>query len=264
MNAAEVRGRTALVTGASSGLGADFARILGARGCHLLLVARREERLQALRQEIVDRYGVDVIVIAMDLSVTGAPRALYDEVKARGKLVDILVNNAGYALYGQFVDISWERERNMLELDIITLTHMTKLFLRDMVAQNFGFILQVASNGAFQPTPTYATYSAAKAYVLSFGEAISYELRHTNVRCTVVAPGVTATEFLEVSGQRTTRYQRLAMMQSADVAAAGIEAMLKGRSSVVPGFANALAAWSTRLMPRRLAAAVAERTMTSW
>ena len=139
---------------------------------------------------------------------------------------------------------------------------MTKLFARDMVARSLGFILLVSSIGAYQPTPTYASYSAAKTYVLYFGEALSYELRGTGVSCTVLSPGVTATDFLRVSGQQATLYQRLVMMSSADVTRIGVDSMLKRRSSVVPGLINVLTAWSSRLMPRRLAAAIAYRSMT--
>lgn len=256
-----LRGRWALVTGASSGLGADFARELAGRGANLILVARRAENLRALQGEITARHAVQVDVVAMDLATPEAPQQLYDQLKAAGRQVDVLVNNAGLGLYGAFLDIDWERERNMLELDIVTLTHMTKLFVRDMVARNRGYILQIASIGAYQPSPLYASYSAAKAYVLNFGEALSYELRDTNVKVSVLSPGVTATEFLKVSGQQATFYQRMTMMRSADVVRIGVDAMLKGRPSVVPGLFNAVVAWSTRLMPRRLQAAVAHRLM---
>ena len=151
----------------------------------------------------------------------------------------------------------------MLDLDIVSLVHLTKLFVKDMVERDFGRILQVASIGAYQPTPTYATYSAAKAFVLSFGEALNYELRHSQVRVTVISPGVTATEFLEVSGQRPTLYQRMAMMPSRKVAQAGIRAMIKGRPSVIPGLVNSIPTFSLRLMPRRAQTAVANLLMKS-
>ncbi len=256
-----LRGKTALVTGASSGLGVDFARQLAAHGCNLLLVARREDRLQELQQKLTARYGVMVEIIAMDLAADNAPQQLYNRVAAMGKSVDVLVNSAGLGLFGEFMDIPWEKEKNMLELDIITVVHMTKLFLKDMVERNFGYILQIASIGAYQPTPLYATYSAAKSFILSFGEALNYELRQTNVKCTVISPGVTATEFLQVSGQQPTAYQRLVMMKSSAVARIGIDSMLKGKPSVVPGRINAVMAWSNRLIPRRFSAALADRLM---
>lgn len=261
MTPPSLHGRWALVTGASSGLGVDFARELAGRGCNLVLVARREEQLRRLADEIMARDGVAVEVIAMDLGLVDAPQRLYDQLTAANRAIDILVNNAGLGLYGEFLALEWQRERAMLELDIITLTHLTKLFARDMVTRKFGFVLQIASIGAYQPTPLYASYSAAKSYVLHFGEALNHELRKTGVRCTVLSPGVTRTEFLDVSGQAPTFYQRMVMMRSADVARIGIDAMLRGKSSVVPGFFNALTAWSNRLIPRRLAAALAYRLM---
>jgi uncharacterized protein len=254
-------GQWALVTGASSGLGADFARELAGRGASLVLVARREENLRALQAEITARHPVQVEVVAMDLATPEAPQQLYDRLKAAGRQVDILINNAGLGLYGPFLEIDWQRERNMLELDIVTLTHMTKLFVRDMVARKRGYILQIASIGAYQPSPLYASYSAAKAYVLNFGEALNYELRNTGVGVTVLSPGITATEFLKVSGQQATFYQRTVMMQSPEVVRIGIDAMLKRRPSVVPGWLNAVTVWFNRLLPRRVQAAVAHRLM---
>ncbi len=256
-----LRGRRALVTGASGGLGADFARELAARGCHLVLVARRAELLAALKAEITAQHKVEVDTITLDLVAAEAPQQLYDQLKADGKAIDVLINNAGHGLYGKFLDIPWPREHDMLELDIVAVVHMTKLFVADMVKRNFGFVLQIASIGAYQPSPLYASYSAAKSFVLNFGEALNYELRRTKVRCTVLSPGVTATDFLKVAGQKATWYQRRAMMQSKDVVRIGIDSMVRGKSSVVPGLLNAVMVWSNRLMPRRLSAAVASRLM---
>ena len=257
----DLRNKTALVTGASSGLGLDFARQLAAIGCHLVLVARRRDRLEALASELRAAHGIDVLVVDMDLTERDAAQRLYDTVHARGVQVDVLVNNAGYGVHGEFITIPWERERDMLELDIVTLVHLTKLFVKDMVARDFGYVLQVSSIGAYQPSPTYASYAAAKAFVLSFGEALAYELRNTNVRCTVLSPGVTATEFLQVSGQAPTRYQRMMMMTSEAVVRRGLWAMLRGRASVIPGFFNWLGAQLVRLVPRRLATAMAYQSM---
>lgn len=257
-----LHGKTALVTGASSGLGTDFARQLAAQGCHLILAARRLERLQELQAEISARYSVKIDCIAIDLAVPAAPRQLYEQIKAAGQTVDVLVNNAGYGLYGEFRQTPWANLHQMLELDMVALTQLTHLFLADMVARDFGYILQVASTGAFQPTPTYAAYSAAKSYVLSLGEALHYELRHTHVTCTVLCPGVTRTEFFEVAGQRMTAYQRLTAMDSAAVARIGITALLKRRSYVVAGWINAFFARSLRLLPRSLVVASVNRLMT--
>jgi hypothetical protein len=260
MNAV-LHGKTALITGASSGLGADFARQLAARGCNLILVARRAERLRELQAEISAAQRVSIDCRTMDLVDPNAPQQLYEQLQGAGQQVDVLVNNAGHGLYGQMWSQPWEQLHNMLELDMVVLTHMTRLFVPDMVARRSGYILQVASTGAFQPTPTYAAYSAAKSYVLSFGEALHYELRQTGVTCTVLCPGVTRTEFFEVAGQSLTAYQRSTIMDSAAVARIGIEAMLKGRSSVVAGWLNSFFALGTRLLPRQVLAAMAYRLM---
>ena len=256
-----LKGKTALVTGASSGLGVDFATILAERGCNLVLVARREDRLQKLADELRSRNGVNVHVIAKDLAPLGSAQELYDRIRALNVDVDVLVNNAGFGLHGPFTGIPWGREEEMLLLDVVALVHLTKLFVRDMVARNFGFVLQVSSIGAYQPSPTYASYSAAKAFVLSFGEALSYELRGTNVKVSVLSPGVTETEFLQVAGQQKSLYQRMSMMPSRPVAEIGIDAMLRGKPSKVAGVMNALTAWSLRFMPRRMQAAMASAAM---
>jgi short-subunit dehydrogenase len=258
----ELSNRWALVTGASSGLGLDFAKELAARGANLVLVARREDRLNEAAAEIRKQHQVEVDVVVMDLGTREGPAALHREVtEVRGRAIDILINNAGFGLYGSAVDLPWERERAMIELDILTLVDLSKRFAKDMRQRGFGRILQVASIGAYQSTPTYAAYSAAKAFVLSYGEALNYELRKSGVSCTVISPGITATEFLAVSGQKATLYQRIFMMQSKDVTRIGIRAMLAGRSSIVPGFMNALTAWSIRFMPRNLATAIAYQSM---
>ncbi len=258
-----LRGKTALVTGASSGLGVDFARELARRGCDLILVARREDRLRAVQQEIRQACGVNVENIPLDLAAPGAADALYRRTAGSGRVVDVLVNNAGFGLYGQHMSVPWEKEAEMLHLDMIVVAQLTKLFGKDMQARNFGYILLVSSIGGYQPSPTYASYSAAKSFVLSLGEALNYELRKTGVGVTVVSPGVTATEFLKVAGQRTSLYQRLMMMKSEDVARIGIGAMLRRRPSIVPGFLNALMVWANRLVPRRTSAAVSEILMKS-
>lgn len=257
----ELRGRWALVTGASSGLGADFARELAGRGCHVVLVARREEPMKALAASLESAHGVETRVVALDLAPPGAPPALAERLRGEGIAVDVLVNNAGFGVFGPFLEIPWERERQMLELDVVALVHLTKVFAREMAARGRGWILQVASIGAFQPTPTYATYSAAKSFVLSFGEAIAHELRPQGVRVCTVCPGVTATEFLAVAGQKITLYQRLMMMQSPAVVRSAVRALLRGKTSVTPGIGNAVSAFSMRFTPRRLQAAIASAAM---
>ena len=256
-----LHGKTALITGASSGLGADFARQLAARDCQLVLVARRDERLRELQAEISTRYGVSVEFITLDLVENGAPQRLYDQLQGLGRTIDVLVNNAGLGLYGEFTAVPWAKLQQMLALDIVALTHLTHLFVPAMLERGSGYFLLVASTGAFQPTPTYAAYSAAKSYVLNLGEALHREWRKAGVQCTVLCPGVTRTEFFAVAGQQLTLYQRLMMMESRAVARTGIEALVRGRSCVVAGAFNALFAWATRLLPRQVLARMAARAL---
>ncbi|NOZ04260.1 MAG: SDR family oxidoreductase [FCB group bacterium] len=252
-----LRNKTALITGASSGLGVDFARGLADYGCHLILVARRENRLADLKQEIIDKHDVEVTIIPMDLLSPDAPQKLFDRIRDEGKTVDVLINNAGFGIYGEFIDTPWERIKQLIDLDIVVLVRLTKLFLGDMVKRDSGYIMQIASTGAYQPMPMYACYGAAKSFVLNFGEALNYELRNTGVSCTVVSPGPTRTEFLEVAGQKPNLYQRLTMMSGEEVAKIGIAAMLNGKSSVVTGKINTLTIWLSRWVPRRLSTASA-------
>ncbi len=256
-----LRGKRALVTGASSGLGAEFAAQLAAAGCDLVLVARREDRLREVADAARSGSGVEVDVLAADLGTREGCDGLHERLSGAGKQVDVLVNNAGFGVYGDFAGTPWERTLAMLELDVVSLVHLTRVFLPAMIERRTGWVLMVSSIGAFQPTPTYAAYSAAKSFVLSFGEAVNHELRGTGVSVTVLSPGVTATEFLEVAGQRTTLYQRLMMMRSKDVVRTGIRAMLLRRPSAVAGFLNRLSAWSMRFLPRRLATIIAHLTM---
>lgn len=255
-----LHGRTALVTGASSGLGIEFARELARHGAALVLVARSEAPMRALAEQL-RAAGHAVEVRPVDLADPTAREALIAGLVADGIAIDVLVNNAGFGVFGGFADTSWAKLENMLAVDVVALTHLTRLVLPGMRERGFGHVMQIASTGAFQPTPYYAAYAAAKSYVLEFSYALDVELRGTGVRCTVVSPGVTATQFLAVSGQRATWYQRFTRMQAPAVARQGVAAMLRGRAGVITGWVNALMAHGTRFMPRRLAARVAGQLM---
>ncbi len=208
-------------------------------------------------------HAVDVYAISLDLGTASAAQDLYDLIAAAGKTVDILVNNAGLGLYGESALIPWPKEQAMLQIDVVTLAGLTKLFLPKMLERRFGYVLNVSSIAAFQPTPLYASYSAAKAFVLYFSEALGHELRDSGVWVTVVSPGVASTEFLKVSGQQATPYQRLVMMSSADVVKSAVEGMLAGKRTIVPGFLNALMARGVSVTPRWLTLRVAEFLMRS-
>jgi short-subunit dehydrogenase len=261
----KIEGKYALVTGASSGIGRDVSKILAEKGCNLVVVSRREEKLEELKKEIIERHnGIEIKVIPMDLSLKGAPRVLYDRIKKSGRSIDILINNAGYGIHDYFVDIPWEKEEAMLELLIANVVHLTKLFVKDMLEKNFGFILQVSSIGAFQPTPSYGTYAAAKSFVFNFGIALNYELRKTPVRCCVLCPGVTVTGFQEAAGHTNqTFFSRLTKTTSRKVAENGVKGMLKGKDFVVPGLMNSINSKFMSVLPRRLATKIAFWAMGS-
>jgi short-subunit dehydrogenase len=240
----------ALVTGASSGFGQDFARELAGKGNNLVLVARRVEPMQQLARELEASSGVQTRVIGMDLARPGVGAELKQMLDAEGIRIATLINNAGFGIFGEFVDQPIQKTLDMLQLNMMSLTELTHVFAADMVQRGSGQILLVASIGGYQASPTYAAYSASKAYVLLLGEALHEELKKKGVTVTVVSPGVAATNFLTVSGQQATPYQRMFMMTSADVVRIGLRALQRGRASIVPGFLNALTVWSNRLAPR--------------
>lgn len=246
----DLEAQWALVTGASSGFGVDFAHLLAERGANVALAARSVEPMERLAVELQARHGVQTRVVGIDLARAGAGAALHDRLAATGVDVDILINNAGYGLYGDFLAQPLDRTLDMMQLNMLSLTELTHVFAGAMAARGRGHVLLVASIGGYQATPTYAAYSATKAYVLLFGEALHEELKPRGVTVTVLSPGITATRFLDVSGQKPTLYQRLVMMRSRPVARIGLKALYSGRASIVPGWLNALTAWSNRLMPR--------------
>ena len=250
----EFNGKTALITGASSGLGADFARRLAQSGANLVLVARRLKRMQELKREILASHPVDIEIIKLDLGVPGAAQKLFDQLHP--KPIEILINNAGFGVYGNFLKQDLQRQRDMLALNMITLTELSHLFGAEMAKRGNGYILQVASLAGYQAMPNYAAYSAAKSYVLLLGEALHHELKPKGVTCTVLSPGITATEFFEVSGQTPSKNNRAIMMSSSDVVQIGLSTLLAGKQSVVPGFANKVMCLATRFVSRSLTARV--------
>ncbi len=257
-----LEGFRALVTGASSGIGRDIARELALRGADLIITARSEDALLALKKEIESAAKADVRVIPLDLSEPGAPAALFGKVEAMGLAVDVLINNAGYGIHKYFADTPWEEEGAMIRLLVDNLTHAAKLFVRPMIARGRGFILNTSSIGAFQPTPTYASYAACKAYVLSFSVALRRELSGTGVSCSALCPGVTYTGFQKKAGhEKTNFYMRGTGMGSGKVARIAVSGMLKGKAVIVPGAMNKVAAFLTRFAPRPALAAMAGSLM---
>jgi uncharacterized protein len=257
-----IAGKWALVTGASSGLGVEFATLLAERHTNLVLVARRTDLLQQLAARLRREHPVSVLVEGCDLSDAGSATALKERLDAHGVAVGVLVNNAGYGLYGDFVDQPLRQTTTMLALNVVSMTELTGIFAADMVRRGSGYILLVASLLGYQPVPGYAAYAASKAYVLHFGEALHDELEPHGVVVTVLAPGAAATAFVDVAHQRDTWALRLLMMQPRPVAAIGIEALLRGRPSVVAGSRNKLIALSNRFTPRRIQRLIFQRVFS--
>jgi short-subunit dehydrogenase len=261
--AMQLRGTTALVTGASSGIGEAIARELAARGADVILAARRRDRLDAIAASLREAYGTRVDVVALDLGATEAADRLYAQTEGAGRAVDILVNNAGFGSHDNFVDIPWERTLAQLQLNVVTLTELTHRFCRAMLARDRGWILNVASVGAYAPVPSYATYAAGKAYVRSFTEALAHELRATRVRVCCLNPGATATEFMRVAGHEVPSFARFALMSSERCARIGLRALFCGRRNVVAGWSNVLATFLLRFLPRVVATWVSSLAMSA-
>jgi uncharacterized protein len=252
---------TALITGASSGIGEAVARRLAARRYDCVLTARRTDRLETLARELEKGHGVTAKVITSDLGERDGAAALIEAVAGLGVSVDVLVNNAGFGVYGKLVDQAESRVMQMVELNMVSLTALTHHYVKTMVSRGKGRVLQVASVGAYQPTPLYAVYSATKSYVLSFSEALNHELYGTGVSVTTMSPGLTATEFHEVAVHKKPKWMNLVTMTADEVAEIGIRSMLRGRSVVTTGFMNKLMAVLVKLMPRSWATSMAELTM---
>jgi uncharacterized protein len=250
-----------LITGASSGFGAEFARQYAAQGHSLVLVARRLDRLETLAERLRQQYGIDVVVEQVDLSDVAAVIRLHQRLRERGIAVDILINNAGHGLQGTFVDGTLDAALAMLQLDVVSLTAATHVFAQDMRTRGRGKILLVASLLAFQGVEKFAVYAAAKAYVLRLGEALHRELKRDGVTVTVLCPGMSDTGFATAAQQKITPALKLLMMQPAPVVRAGIRALQAGRISVVPGWANKATAMFTKATPRWLHQAVFSRIM---
>ena len=251
-------GKTALVTGASAGLGLHFARVFARDGHDLVLVARRQDRLDQLATELSQAYGTRSTVIAADLTDPKTPLSIHEQLIRAGIEVDFLVNNAGFGNNGAFADHDVTRELDAVELNVKALTHLTGLVLPAMLARGSGRILNVASLAGFLPGPFMATYYASKAYVLSFTEALAHELRDTGITVTALCPGPTATEFAQVAGAERTQLFR-SVADAAAVARYGYRSMLRGRIIAIPGAKNKFAGLVLRTSPRKALRILAER-----
>jgi short-subunit dehydrogenase len=252
--------KTALITGASAGIGLELARLFARRRHDVVLVARREERLREIADQIAAESEVTTHVVGCDLAGDGAARRLYDEVRARAIEVEYLVNNAGFGTFGPFHETDVNETMDLVRLNVGALTELTALYLPEMVVRGSGRVLNVASAAAFQPGPLMATYYASKAYVLHLSEALHEELEGKGVTVTALCPGPVRTEFHQVAGMESSGLvlnKRLISVE--EVAQAGYEAMMRGRAMEVPGLATKLLAFGVRFAPRRFVAKFVRR-----
>ncbi|TGR65672.1 SDR family oxidoreductase [bacterium M00.F.Ca.ET.194.01.1.1] len=245
-------GKRALITGASSGLGLEFAELLAAQGVHLVLAARRQEPMEKLAASLRQKYHVDIHIEPIDLAVPGAAADLKGKLDQKALTIDVLVNNAGYGLQGEFLETPIERTTDMIQLNITALTELSYVFGRDMAARGTGEVLLIASLLSFQAVPTYAAYAATKAYVLSFGEALHDELRTRGVVVTTLCPGHTETGFDAAAGAYVSPTLRWLTMKPRPVAEAGLKALSNGKASVIAGFMNNMVAFSNRFTSRSM------------
>jgi short-subunit dehydrogenase len=246
---------TVLITGASGGIGNELARLFARDRHNLILVARSVDRLARIATEL-QVHGVKVTTFALDLTAPTAAKFLFDQVQSAAISVDILINNAGFGAFGEFAQMSKEEILGQIQLNIIALTELTRLFLPTMMARRSGRIMNVASTAGFQPGPLMAVYYATKAYVISFTEAIANEVRNSGITVTCFCPGATNTGFARRAGNEKTRVFGLGAMSVEKVALDGYRAVMKGRTLAISGAHNWILAQSTRFAPRKIITAI--------
>lgn len=252
-------GETVLITGASSGIGWELARLFAADKSDLILVARSHDKLERLAVVLRQQHGCQTRVMAEDLARPDAPQRIFDQLHRDGVHVDVLVNNAGFGAAGLSAQLPLQRQLDMIQVNLAALTHLTRLFLPAMIERGSGGVLNLGSVGSFQPGPIQAVYCATKAYVLSFTEALAEELAGTGVKVTCLAPGATLTGFAAVAGMENALLFKLGAMSARRVAQIGHRAFRAGRVLIVPGLGNRLLAFSVRFAPRWLVRKIARR-----
>lgn len=254
-------GETALITGAASGIGYELMQIFAQNKYNLVLVDRNQQKLSEIADELPNKFGISVKTIVKDLSVPLAAKEIFTEVNQSSIKIDVLVNNAGFGNYGLFNETDLNAELEMMQVNMVSLTHLTKLFLKQMVKQGKGKILNVASTAAFQPGPLMAVYFATKAYIFSFSQAIANELEGTGVTVTVLCPGPTASAFHHRTGMSDSKLVKSKnMMDAQTVAEIGYRGLMANKTTVIPGLQNRILAESVRFIPRDLLTKIVRTT----
>jgi len=254
--------QTALITGASSGIGRELAKLCAKDHSNLVLVARDGDKLAQFADELQRQFGVVARAVPLDLAAPPAPQFLFDQLQREGVAVDILVNNAGYGKLGEFADVPMEESLGQIQLNIVALTALTRLFLPSMIERRRGKILNVASTAGFAPGPRMAVYYATKAYVILFSEALANEVEEKGVTVTCLCPGATDTGFQGRAGtEKTMLFRSLRPMDAKSVAIDGYRGMMAGKTLVISGLRNWLLAESIRFAPRKLATAISRKIL---
>jgi hypothetical protein len=257
------RSKTALITGASNGIGYELSKLFAADGYNLVLVARSAQKLNEVAVEFRETYRVNVVPLAKDLSLSSAVDEIWSTLRTQSITIDALVNSAGFGMHGPMAEDDLAEQLNMLQVNVVALTHLTRLCLPGMIERGFGQILNIGSTGSFAPGPSMAVYCATKAFVLSLSEAIHEELRGTGVSVTALCPGVTRTGFQARANVEKTRLVKSGSMTARQVAQSGYAALKRGTPVVVPGWWNWLTTFSIRFVPRSLSASMAKRMLES-
>jgi short-subunit dehydrogenase len=253
----EWAGKWALVTGASAGIGVALATQLASEGTHLVLTARRKDRLEEFAQKLRTSYGIHTEAFAADLAQPAAPQQIYDFTKQKQIEIDLLINNAGFGQYGELHAVETQRLLDMVQVNCLAVVHLTRLYLADMVARQRGDVLILASTASFQAVPYISTYAASKAFDLLFAEGLAEEMKPHGIRVCALCPGSTESEFHAVAGQE--EFGSKTRETAEKVARTGLQALADGKSYVISGFGNYLGAQSQRLVPRRMVTSIAAK-----
>ena len=255
------KNKTVLITGATSGIGYELSRLFAQNGFNLVLVARNKQRLEQRASELKSEFGIVTTPISRDLSVPTSPEEIFAELQRRSIHINILVNNAGFNVWGPFFETDLSEELRMIHTNLVSLTHLTKLFIREMLKRGSGKILNVGSTGSFVPGPLNAVYCATKGYILSFSEAIAAELKGTGVSVTTLCPGATRTEFAARAQMKDVRLFHFGTMDAETVAKIGYRGLMKGKRTVIAGLFNKLQILSIRFTPRGLSSILVKYLM---
>lgn len=254
----------ALITGASTGIGFEIAKLFAADNINLLIVSRDKQKLLKIKDEFESQYKIDVYTLATDLSSNSGVQNILDVVKSNSLIVNYLVNNAGFGDYGAFIERRIEKYREMVHLNILSLTELSYYYGKEMVKKGKGRILNVASMAGLQPDPNFAVYGATKSYVISLTEAIHKEFEHSGVTVTVLSPGATTSNFMERADMGNAKLYASGVMSSVDVAREGYNGMMKGELHVIPGFKNKILGFFSGIMPPgKLRLSVAAKIMAA-